>query len=159
MEKASCCDHPRICQKTIKKYKTVSPEPLFQTGYFNRCLSEQLHTQNYGRLEQSTIRCNSDTNHGLLQGRCVEASDTVICIHVLPSPLMALWNNISLAAFRLVSSVCHFKSCMILATVPGSLLYVDITDRPDLLWTISRLFMCLYAKNLCKIRLLKGNLI
>jgi hypothetical protein len=37
MEKASCCDHPRICQKTIKKYKTVSPEPLFQTEYFNRC--------------------------------------------------------------------------------------------------------------------------
>ena len=63
-----------------------SSEPLFQTEYFNRCLSEQLHTQNYSWLEQSiaTIRswCNSDTNHGLLQGSCVEASETVICIHV-----------------------------------------------------------------------------
>ena len=78
----SCCDHPRICQKTIKKYKTVSPEPLFQTEYFNRCLLEQLHTQKYSWLEQSTIRCNSDTNHGLLQGSCVEASDTVIWKHV-----------------------------------------------------------------------------
>jgi hypothetical protein len=68
-----CCNHPRICQKTIKKNKTVSPEPLFHTEYFNRCLSEQLHIQNYSWLEQSTIRCNSDTNHGLLQGSCVEA--------------------------------------------------------------------------------------